>query len=302
MKVSVYNQYLWLINTIYSAGQITLPELDEKWAHSNYNLKGENHYGARRFLRHRDDIVDLFGIVIECDKRTGNVYYIANKEVMKEDHLRKWLLNSFAVHAILHESEPLRHRILFEDIPSGHMYLLPIIEAMRDNRKMGMSYQAYSRNEATTLEFSPYCLKVFKQRWYVVGFSSAHQSVRIFALDRILSLAAMDDTFNLPKDFVADNYFRGYFGVIRDIDTKPQTIRIKVEAMTANYLRSLPLHSSQKEIEHTEKYAVFEYMVAPTYDFIQELRMQGANLEVLAPADLRELFKQEAKKAFNNYQ
>ena len=62
-------------------------------------------------------------------------------------------------------------------------------------------------------------------------------------------------------------------------------------------LRSLPLHHSQKEVEP----CVFEWFVAPTLDFIQQLRTYGSELEILQPQSLREQFKAELKKQLALY-
>jgi predicted DNA-binding transcriptional regulator YafY len=65
-------------------------------------------------------------------------------------------------------------------------------------------------------------------------------------------------------------------------------VRIKVNSYHSKYIRALPLHSSQKEIEQTNDYSIFEYHLIPTIDFKQELLSMGSNVEVLTPLKLRE--------------
>lgn len=298
-RVEYLEDYLWLLNTIYSAGRLSREQIDERWRNSPFNSRKTNEYGARRLTRSRSYIQRIFGIDIRCDRTGGNLYYIANLDEVKKDVIRKWMLNSFAVNTILQDMEPLHNRILFEDIPSGQLYLMTILEAMKSNRVMEMSYQGFTRPEPHTFKVAPYCLKVFKQRWYMVGQADIYDEPRTYSLDRIHAVSIVDESFSMPSDFHADEYFRGYYGVITE--GEPQIIRIKVDAMTANYLRTLPLHTSQQEVKKENSYSIFEYFLAPTFDFIQELRQQGSNLEVLSPLDLRQAFKFDAEREASLY-
>ena len=63
-----------------------------------------------------------------------------------------------------------------------------------------MTYQSYWRDEANTFKIEPYCLKAFKQRWYLVGHSD---KIRVYALDRIQQLDLTEESFEYPKNFKA---------------------------------------------------------------------------------------------------
>ena len=100
----------------------------------------------------------------------------------------------------------------------------------------------------------------------------------------------------------ACDVFNDYFGTLRNTDVVPEEVVIEVDAHTANYLRTLPLHHSQKEVEQTQKRSVFSYHIAPTLDFIQELRIQGQCLKVLKPQWLAERFKKDAQETVQLYE
>ena len=97
----------------------------------------------------------------------------------------------------------------------------------------------------------------------------------------------MDETFELPKDWSADEYFNCCFGIIADQRLEPQTVKLKVSAGQANYIRDLMIHESQEEIQQNEEYSIFKYYLRPSYDFIQELLWNGETMEVLEPLSLR---------------
>lgn len=112
-----FREYIWLVNTIQRAGGITFAELSNKWADSE--LGGGMALSRTTFNRHRDAILDIFGIIIDCNRRNGNKYFIFNSEVLQEDTVQNWMLSTLSVHNIVSESLSLSNRILLENIPSG---------------------------------------------------------------------------------------------------------------------------------------------------------------------------------------
>ena len=65
------------------------------------------------------------------------------------------------------------------------------------------------------------------------------------------------------------------------------TIRIRVKRASVESMRSQPLHTSQREVEATERHTDFEYVVAPTQEFYSKLLSYGSSVEVLAPNEAR---------------
>ncbi len=283
MAKDLFNRYIWLIDTIYRAKKITLKEINEKWQRADPEHEP---IPNRTFHNHRAAIEDFFDIVIECDKRE-NAYYIEDAEQLSNNVARNWLLNTLTVNNLVNESRKLKNRILFEHIPSGQEYLTTIIEAMRDGVSLWVGYQGYTQEEANEFEVEPYALKIFKQRWYLLANSVAEGRLRIYALDRLQYTVPSETHFSLPAGFDAEAYFTDCFGIIAMDNCAVETVRIKVNAWQANYLRSLPLHHSQTE-ERNEGYSIFSCKLKPSYDFRQEILKYGADVEVLEPKWFRE--------------
>ena len=65
------------------------------------------------------------------------------------------------------------------------------------------------------------------------------------------------------------------------------TIRIRVKRASVESMRSQPLHTSQREVEATERFSEFEYVVAPTQEFYSKLLSYGSSVEVLEPKEAR---------------
>lgn len=163
----------------------------------------------------------------------------------------------------------------------------------------------YRSNEPPHVFYmSPLCLKAFKQRWYIIGLieeldgtNKTGNEPRTYALDRVKHLELTDRKFKYPKNFHPQEYFAPHYGVFCGKDYKPEFIRARFIEKAAPYVRTLPLHHSQKEVEP----CVFEWYVAPTLDFIQQLRTYSAEMEILASKSLRDKFRQDAETVANLY-
>lgn len=290
----LFNRYVWLVDTIYRAGRISFEEINERWQRSSLNDTGEE-LPLKTFHNHKNAIQQMFDINIECDRRGGYLYYIEHAEDMERGGVRTWLLNTFAVNHLINESHHLKRRILFEEIPSGQRFLTQIIEAMRDNLTLELTYQSFWNNTASTFEVAPYCVKVFRQRWYVVACSLSDERLRVYALDRIQELRTTENTFTLPEDFDPEAYFADSFGITVDEDCPVERVRVRVQGIQRQYLRTLPLHASQRETVISEVDSIFEFRLRPTLDFQQELLSHAADLdgelEILEPERLRDNMK-----------
>ena len=304
MSVSQYKRYIWLVDTIRSAGKISREEIDRKWANARINDNHESRLADSTFFRYKNDVEELFDIEILCDRANG-LYYIDDSDINSQT--KQWLLSQFAVSQSLDTSRELRDRILYEPIPEGTEYLTTIVNAMRDCKWLHVSHLRFDSKEPPHIFLlAPLCLKVFKQRWYVLGFIEEIDGVhntpkdepRLYALDRVKHMETMEKTFRLPKNFDPQSYFAGYYGVFRGKQFTPELIRARISEGAAPFVRSLPLHHSQKEIEP----CVFEWFVAPTLDFIQQLRTQGSEIEILAPESLRQKFAEEARNILKMYE
>jgi len=202
--------------------------------------------------------------------------------------VRAWLLNTLAVNNMINESYQIKSRILFEQIPSGQNFLKPIVEAMSENRTLLLTYQSFHRPEPNEFEVEPWCVKVFKQRWYLLAKSLYYGTPRIYALDRIVDLDSTENKFKLPKDFDAESFFRQSYGIIINENDKAQRVVIRVMNGQQKYVRTLPWHHSQKEVAKTDAYSDFQFYIRPTFDFEQEILSHGADVEVLEPQWLRD--------------
>ena len=310
-----FKKYLWILDLLYSSGGITFKEMAEKWKESSLNDR-KTILAKRTFDDYRRAIEETFDVDIICDASRGYQYRIDNARSLSTDRIKRWLLSSFAVNNVLQGSRRLSERIIYEDIPSGNDYLLEVVKAMQDGKVISVEYDNFFESTPKQLLIEPYCVKVFRQRWYVVGVMENEPkgeeptmltnqgSIRRYALDRVVKLESTDVTFKMPRDFSVSDYFADAFGIIVEPEEYDiETIRIKVYDINhrREYLRSLPLHESQKEVERHKDYSVFELRIAPTYDCIKEILSMGGEVEVISPEYVRQEVEHRAEELLARY-
>ena len=304
MARNMISKYVWIIETIYKSGRISFKELNERWLDDDIS-EGVD-IPKRTFNNWIIAIQETFGLFIENEGKGEYRYYIMNEEDISKNGLRTWLYNTISVSNALANCESIKDRILLEYVPSGQEYLMKILDAMKGNRILNITYHSYWKDEESNFDVEPFCVKLFRQRWYLIARSTYtyyhRQGPRIYALDRIRNLSPTEETFEMPKDWNASELFDGAFGVIADGQTKREPIKLKVYASQANYIRDLKLHETQEEEERNEEYSIFTYYLRPTYDFQQELLWHGEDVVVLEPKWLREELAERLKCMYNKYE
>ncbi len=298
MAKYLFARYIWELTTIYRVGRITLKELNERWRDC-YLYDGKD-IPRRTFDYHRKEIEMLFDLNIVCDKH-DNTYRIEDDDSFRNGELRRWLVNSVAVSSIVREAEDIGNRISLERIPSSEPHLPTIIQALRENKVISFGYQSFDSETEKQHIFMPYAIKLFRQRWYIVGRPLDEDKILIFATDRISTLKLEDKTFKYPNDFDINVYYQASFGIIIEEGLACEHIVIKVASSQVKYLRSLPLHHSQKETTITPEYSIFEYDLKPTYDFEQEVLSHREDLEVLKPISFRNKMASIIKNMYELY-
>ena len=208
MAKNFFKRYIWLVDLINRRKYVSFKEISEAWMRSPLNETGDP-LSERTFFNHKDAIAGMFGIEILNDRSLG--FYIGRSDV-GSDETSDWMLHTLCLNNVLHENADMKDRILMEKVPSSERFLTDIISAMRDFRVISLCYQGFRHPEPFCFNVRPYCVKYFKQRWYLLGDSDL--GLRIYSLDRFVDMEELEEHFEIPKGFDAEEYFGNYFGVI----------------------------------------------------------------------------------------
>ncbi len=293
----IFHQYIWIINTLMAYKRLTFDELNQQWQADA--VADGNALQRSSFNRHRDAILDMFGIIIDCEPKTYQ-YFISNPEALGDDSIGRWLFSTLTVHGVLADSAAVNERVVLENVPAGEQFLPTIIRAIKTNHQLHIGYQKFMA-EGYERTVCPYALKLFHQRWYLLARTEDAQ-MRIYALDRMTMALLTDDVFEMPADFSPQAYFSEYYGVLTD-NTPMAHVVVRAHKWTPHYLRTLPLHHSQRELtaDQAASYTDFAYDLRPTSDFVGQLLSYGDGIEVLTPPELREKMRQMIAENLKRY-
>lgn len=303
-----FREYIWLVETIRKAGRISLADINSKWLLTEMSEGVE--LSRTTFNRHKAAIEDMFGIVIDCDVKDGYRYYVANPEVLRQDSVQNWMLSTMSVNNVVSESLSLQDRILMESAPVEGDLLKSVIEAMRQGVKMEIRHRKYGSQEAREFMIEPYCLKLFRHRWYVLGklHREANEEhgerdwMSLFSFDRIMSYRITEEPFVIDPDFDAEAFFADSYGVLMNTSEKPQRIVLRAFEYQRFYLRDLPIHHSQQMCGEGDNWVDFEYWMRPSSDMVSYIMSCGRYLKVIEPQSLAEEVRISLAEALKGYE
>lgn len=303
---SLFKEYIWLVNTIKRARRISFAEIQEKWLDTE--MSGGVEFARSTFNRHKDAIQDIFGINIDCDRKGGYKYYIANEKVLREDTVQNWIVSTMSVNDVISDSKALHDRIVLQQIPCDE-YLETFINAMKRKVRVEVKYRRYESDNVTEVDFEPYCLKLFNQRWYVLAHfhrdATPEKEERdyygVYSFDRMQEVSLTNVKFEVRDDFDAQDYFSECFGVFASESTPAERIVLRAYNKQRYYLNDLPLHHSQKVIGRGENYTDFEYYIRPTIDFCGHILSLANQLKVICPQSLADRIRQMAMDTLEMY-
>ena len=274
-----FKHYVWIVNVLRKRKWLTLKELQELWVLDE--VADGNPLPRSSFNKYRDAIVDMFGLVIECDK--AHRYYISNPGEIESDRTKQWMLSTLTTGVTLGDSSVIKDDIILEHVPAGYEFLPVIIQGIHQRRTITIGYQKFGC-EPYTKPVDPYAVRLFRQRWYLLADN--YERLAIYALDRMSSVSLTQGHFVRPADFSSQQYFAEYFGVMVD-GTPMAHVVVRAYGKMANLLRTLPLHPSQRELESSDGHTDFAMDLRPSIDFISELLSKIDGLDVLEPASLK---------------
>lgn len=284
-----FREYIWLVNTISRHQPITLDEINELWVSTE--MSGGIELSRSTFLRHKDAIEEMFGLYIECNRHNGYRYYIGNEYVLHENSVQNWLLSTLTASSLISESLSMQHRILLESVPVNSNWLAQVVQAMRGSRKIRLSYCRYQSSENKSYLLEPYCLKLFRQRWYLLG-RNGKGSFSVYAFDRIQKMEVLDEKFVIDEYFDAEDFFSECYGVVIGDHSQPVRIVLRAFGWERYSMLDVPVHHTQQVIHEAEDHTDFEVTLRPTSDFKAHLLSRGRWLKVLHPTTLAEEIRQ----------
>ena len=251
MAGNKFNRYLWLINLLQTRGPIPYKEISKKWESSIYNDKPGVGLPLKTFHNHCGVIAEIFGVDVECEKKSPYGYYIeqpAESEVWKFD-----MLNQLLLHTAIKDNPSLADKVKNLD-QANHRELPVIVDCIqkqgiisfikpghvetrgkgldwyrRERIKKGKPYSDFLVLSAVELGFS----------WFVIGTFIDQENtfekwrLSVFALDNMKEIKTQYEAqIASAKAFSLEKYIDSF---VYDPSDTFDDDRILLERFLTNY-------------------------------------------------------------------
>lgn len=299
--MSKLKKCLYIINLLERKGALSLKEINDYYQYSSI-YEGDD-FLPRTFLRYKDFIGENFPCYIEFNQRTGKYELYRHKALYGEDDsLYDYLLSAYHIEGITELALKHRDKIILTESPTGVENVQIILEAIDKSKGIECDYYSFNRKTTKHQLLIPYFLRTWENRWYLAAEpDNHHHGISIFALERMDNIMLTKDKMQPTNKISAEEYFDGCFGINHSDDEEPEKIRIKIYGAQVDYVRALPIHESQAEVETNGDWSIFEYRLVPCFNFYQQLLWHREKLEVLEPLYVRDELKSIIKDMMEFY-
>ena len=182
----------------------------------------------------------------------------------------------------------------------GTEYIPDIITALEEQRILEFGYQKFSDDTDKKRTLRPYLLKEDNNRWYIIGKPIGKETLKTFAIDRITSLSIAEEYFT-PDEVDFKEHYNYSFGVIVS-EEPPVEVILSFEPHQGNYIKTLPLHHTQKIIADDSNQLTVSVLVKPSYEFYSKILSFGKDVKVVSPNHVQEKIKEEVSTLLKKYQ
>jgi len=183
----------------------------------------------------------------------------------------------------------------------GLEHIDTLYQAIVNRRAVELCYQSFKARQPNTFHFHAYCLKEYRNRWFVVGVRKKATPIQTLALDRIVSIVEAKVAYADRGGFSLPEYFNDVVGITVTPNGRVETVLLEADRDTAPYIMTKPLHHSQELIEETPKGILVSLRVQLNFELEREILGFGARIKVLAPERLKKRIKDILVGATNLY-
>ncbi len=241
-----------------------------------------------------------FGIKIQ----QKNEFYEIIEEETEIDYIDKYknfknLLFREIIQKNIIENSLISQIISFENNSTnrGIMFIDNALNAILENRKLKIFYKPFYESETKKYIVNPLFIKEYQSRWYLISELNEMQKIKTFAFDRIQDLEIMSSTFKQKNQ--KTDLFKNTIGINHSEDI--EEIVLWFTNWQANYIKTLPLHPTQKIISEDEKGLIISINVNVNFELEQLIKSYGSSTRVIKPEFLKQKIIEDFEKTINSY-
>lgn len=184
--------------------------------------------------------------------------------------------------------------ISFDENPylKGLNHFHSLYQALQNQQTLTIEYQGFRQSGPALIDFHPWHLKQYNNRWFLIGMSDELKVLSNLALDRIHSVELSKKKFIANTHYDFTDLFEDVVGVSFNPENTSQKIELRISKSTWPYIESKPIHGSQRVIRKTDEFVYVQLDLQLNHELNALLISYFDGVEVLNPPDLRRKFKE----------
>ncbi len=183
----------------------------------------------------------------------------------------------------------------------GLHWLKTLFNAIVNERVLDIVYKDFKSLNSYHLIIHPYFLKQYNNRWFLFGMNEQFNKPNWnLALDRIQAVSETNQTY-IPTTIDWREYFYDMVGVTLPENQEVEEVRLKIFPEQAPYVRTKPLHPTQRVTEH-DNWLEVKIRVIMNHELENLILSMGERTQVLAPNQLKEKIVERLRRASSHYQ
>lgn len=193
--------------------------------------------------------------------------------------------------------------IEFEKIEiKGSEFLLPIYNCIKNKNVLEIFYHPFKHQSASCLIVHPFYLKQYNSRWYLIAYCENFKNIGFYSLDRLNSFFCLEDRISNDKfKHEAEAYFRDIIGVSLPENRMVREIVVHFSVEQAPYVKTKPIHTSQKIINESETGIEIILNLIPNYEFYSLIQSFGSSVTIISPVEVRTKIIATLENTIKNY-
>ncbi|MDE5713034.1 MAG: WYL domain-containing protein [Muribaculaceae bacterium] len=249
----------------------------------------------RTLQRDLKDIADMFDVEIRNYRGYG--YYIAYRPEDTDIRYRELLMNFDLLTSMNQNSQSVGFIIPEHHRQKGSDSIPALISAIKRQKYVEFDYILVRKGDKLiSRKVKPYFLKESLGLWYLLALDE-HDSLKAYGIDRMRNINVVDKTFKRSDSIGPDNLFKHSYGIWDDPSMPVEEIELSYSPLDGKFLKTTPLHSSQKVLVDNDTEFRISLQLKITNDFVMALLSRSASLTVIRPLSLRERVREIYKNA-----
>lgn len=274
-------------------GEATFDEINDYLERESELQEYKFSLSKRTFQRDVDEIRSLYNIDIQYNF-SRKMYFLIESEI---HDINNRMIEVFDMFNALNTRENLSEYIYFEKRRvhgTGHFYGL--LHAIKNRLVIELSYQKFWDEKSSNRRVNPLALKEFKGRWYLLAQDENGNKIKTYGLDRVVDFTITKKRFEKFDYKEISQSFEHCFGILNPSEIKPEIIVLSFTHEQGKYIKTYPLHESQKPLKDTDDEFRIELYLRITHDFKMELLSHGDEVKIISPVKL----KRDIRKIYLN--